>query len=387
MKTKMALVQFCILLITSTATTCITQDVDWAIIGAGPAGISVVALLLELGVSGENIAWIDPKFNVGRLGESYGNVPANTQTKYFIEFITSCKTFQESHSPYIEKLYSYNPDLEYSLQIIVDPLRDITHHIQKRVVTIQDSLQSLDFNNDLWHIGTSQKEVTTYNVVLATGSHPRTLNYSTDALQIPLDLALDKTLLAENITAHDSVAVVGSAHSAILILKYLTELPIKRIINFYSRPLQYAVPNPSGLINEENGLKGVAARWALEILEKNPPANLIRIHNKPEALDAWLPICNKIVYAVGYERNDLPAINGVEKPYSNYDSSSGIIAPRLFGIGIAFPERIPDFEGTEQYGIGLNNFIEYAQRVLPAWMKKKYIQLMKFADLFSITSL
>lgn len=362
-------------------------ETEWAIIGAGPAGICVVGLLLDLGVPGEKISWIDPKFNVGRLGESYGNVPANTQTKYFIEFINSCKAFQESESPAIAKLYTYNPDLEYPLQIIIDPLKDITQHLKKKIHAIQDTLQSLDFKEDLWHIGTSKKIITAYNVVLATGSHPRTLNYTTDITQIPLDAALDKMLLAENVERTDSIAVVGTAHSAILVLKYLTELNVKRIINFYNRPLQYGVPNQSGIINEENGLKGIAAQWALEILEKKPPANLIRILNKPEALDAWLPICNKIIYAIGFERNDLPAINGTEKPYNHYDSSSGIIAPRLFGIGIAFPERIPDFEGTEQYGIGLNNFIEYAQRILPSWMKKKCSQLIKFADLFTITSL
>lgn len=362
-------------------------ETQWAIIGAGPAGISVVGLLLDLGVPEKSITWIDPQFNVGRLGQAYGNVPSNTQTRYFVEFIHSCKAFKESNSPLIEKLYTYDPDQEYSLQIIIDPLRDITNHLMQRVNTIKENLQSLDYENDLWHVGTQGKKITAYNVVLATGSHPRTLNYATEATLIPLDTALDKTLLAENVTTHDSIAVVGSAHSAILILKYLSELKVKRILNFYSRPLQYAVPNPTGLINEENGLKGVAARWALEILEKNPPANLIRIANKPEALEAWLPICNKIVYAVGYERNDLPAINGNEKPYSAYDSSSGIIAPRLFGIGIAFPEKIADFEGTEQYGIGLNNFMDYAQRVLPSWMKKKYTQLIQFSELFMITSL
>jgi hypothetical protein len=363
-------------------------DAQWVIIGAGPAGISVVGLLLDLGIAPKTITWIDPQFNVGRLGESYSNVPSNTQTKYFVEFINCCKTFKEFDSPALEKLYAYDPEAEYQLNVIIDPLRDITNYLCTHVTTIKNSLQSLDFYDGLWHVGADNRIITAYNVVLATGSHPRASCYDCDATEIPLDTALDKTLLAEQLDPQDSVAVIGSAHSAILILKHLSELSVKRIINFYKRPLQYAIPNPTGIINEgEGGLKGVTARWALEVLEKNPPAHIIRLFNQPAALDAWLPICNKIIYAIGFERNELPSINGSTNMYSSYDGSSGIIAPRLFGIGIAFPEKLHDKDGNQQLGIGLNDFIEYAQRVLPLWMKRATVQLEIFKNLFVITPL
>jgi hypothetical protein len=126
----------------------------------------------------------------------------------------------------------------------------------------------------------------------------------------------------------------------------------------------------------------------LEVLEKNPPANLVRIFNTPASLDAWLSICSKIVYAIGFERNELPPINNNPQAYDNYDNSSGIIAPRLFGIGIAFPEKLYDQNGKEQPGIGLNFFIDYAQKVMPQWMKKSnYNKLLMFEDLFIITPL
>ena len=365
-----------------------TPDMQWVIIGAGPAGISVVGLLLDAGIPSNTITWIDPKFNVGRLGESYNNVPSNTQTKYFVEFIECCKTFQECNSPSLEKLFAYDPEKEYPLQIIVKPLRDITDYLCTKVIAIKDTLQSLDFHNDVWHVGVNNHVITTRNVVLATGSHPRSLHYECDAVQISLDTALDKTLLAEQLNPTDSIAVVGSAHSAVLILKYLSELPVKRIINFYNKPLQYAIPNPSGIINEAEGLKGITARWAQEVLEKNPPAHLIRIFNCPESLEAWLSVCNKIIYAVGFERNQLPLIHGDSTIYNGYDNSSGIIAPGLFGIGIAFPEKITIANGTQQPGIGLNDFIEYAQRVLPVWITRACTKkLLLFKNLFTITSL
>lgn len=363
-------------------------QIEWVIIGAGPAGICVVGLLLDLGISESSITWIDQGFNVGRLGQFYSNVPGNTRTKFFIDFINCCKIFNQVQSPALEKLFAYEAEIEYPLHIIIDPLRDITNYLRTRVHSIQDSLQSLDFHDDLWHVGTIDHFISAKNVVLATGSHPKTLHYECNAIQIPLDTALDKTLLEKNLDPEDSVAVIGSAHSAILILKYLSELSVKRIINFYNKPIQYAIENPSGIINEFEGIKGMAGRWAAEVLEKNPPANLIRIFNQPKAVEAWLPICNKIICAIGYERNQLPSVNGVACSYDAYDGSSGIIAPRLFGIGIAFPEMVSDSNGKQYPGIGLNDFIEYAQRVLPEWIKKKSAHKFDaFKNLFVITSL
>ena len=89
------------------------------------------------------------------------------------------------------------------------------------------------------------------HVVLATGSHPRTLDYQCSH-EIPLDCALDKQVLSQMIESTDSIAVIGSLHSAVLVLKSLSELPVKRILNFYKHQLEYEKP--------EIGLMGVAAR-------------------------------------------------------------------------------------------------------------------------------
>lgn len=44
-----------------------------AVVGAGPAGVAAVGQLLDCGLA-NTLAWIDPKFNGGRL-ESYREVP------------------------------------------------------------------------------------------------------------------------------------------------------------------------------------------------------------------------------------------------------------------------------------------------------------------------
>lgn len=356
---------------------------DWTIIGAGPGGIITIGLLLDLGISGSSITWIDPEFTVGRLGKYYATVPANTKTKLFVSFMQSCKTFMECKSEAINKLQEYEQEKELELAIIVKPLQDITEHLKTKVNILQGNVTGLEFEDTSWNVTVdNSKQITSENVVLATGSHPRSLHYPCEQ-EISLDIALNKDLLKDHISQEDSIAVIGSSHSAVLVLKFLTELKVKRIINFYKNPIQYAIDMGTWLLHNSTGLKGVAAQWAREVLEKNPPAHLIRMINTPDALQAWLPVCNKIIYAVGYERNELPLINGQNQV--TYNDHSGVIAPRLFGIGIAFPEEYIDPLGNKEHRVGLNSFMEYAQRVIPQWINKETrSRLRQYEELFVI---
>ena len=86
-------------------------DAEWAIIGAGPAGIIVVGLLLDLGTDPKSIIWVDPEFNVGRMGKYYSTVPGNAKTKIYIEFLQSCQTFQEANSPAAAKLFELDQEM------------------------------------------------------------------------------------------------------------------------------------------------------------------------------------------------------------------------------------------------------------------------------------
>ena len=71
-------------------------DAEWAIIGSGPAGIIVLGVLLDLGTDPKSIVWIDPEFNVGRLGKYYASVPGNAKTKTYIEFFNHVKHSKKS---------------------------------------------------------------------------------------------------------------------------------------------------------------------------------------------------------------------------------------------------------------------------------------------------
>jgi hypothetical protein len=369
---------------------------QWLVVGAGPAGIATIGVLLALGVAPKSVIWVDPEFNAGRIGQYYTTVPANNSNKQFIDFVNACAPFKECHAESLEKLRTEDPSVYSELGIIVPALQDLSAFLRTKVTSYQGWLKELHFSNETWCAKVGERNVCACHVVLATGSHPRELNYENVSV-IPLDHALDKKTLATYVAPENTIGVIGGSHSGVLILRYLYELNIKKIINLYRSPIVYTIDMGGWNLNAYNGLKGSTAEWAREVLEgPNPPKNILRVYNNEASRAQYLPECDKIIYSVGYERNEIPLTE--EYQHLEYDDTTGIIAPRLFGIGIAFPEYYCDPLGNEDYRVGLKSFMDYAQRIIPQWVNglgdidakrvEKYTQqkkmLEKFANLFTI---
>lgn len=362
---------------------------NWLIVGGGPAGIIATSVLLEIGIPGEDILWVDPEFNVGGLSQ-YKNTPANTKNKLFAQFLNSFKLYKEIDHESLRNIFNLSPEKEYKLYTIIKPLQVISDYLcEYKVNYIKSDLLSLFFKNNRWIAQVVGGKVSASHVVLATGSSARSLNLgeANKNKNIPLSIALDKKRLCSVVNADDRVAVIGSSHSAILAVKFLYSCGVKEIINFYNKPLTYTVDMGDWQLNPSTGLKGSTARWAKEVLENNPPKNIKRIFSSKENLDRELPSCTKIVQAVGFKRNEIK-VNGCKIP--KYDDETGVIAPRLFGLGIAFPEKYTDPLGNSEHKVGINSFTEYALKVIPEWSKYKNINyeflycLDRYKDLFNI---
>lgn len=357
-----------------------TKPYEWAVVGAGPGGIIAMGVLREVGFTDKNhVLWIDRDFSVGSMGKYYSQVPANNKAKRLVEFFNMCSAFRDVNSPALERLKQLDPMREYPLKYLIDPLQDITQAFLDTCSGVRGLLKSLTFDDDSWILCVDGTPYRAKRVILAIGSHPRNLGYAVDE-EIPLEIALNAPLLAERVTKQDTVAVVGGAHSAVLVLKYLCDVGVGRIVNFYQRPLWYLSPEAQAARTCDivgDPLSGIAAEWAREVLDKNPPAHLIRIKSSPEALQAWLPICTKIVYAAGFEHNELPAISGIT--IGAYDPKTGVIGKHLFGIGLAFPEFIDKNDGTCKYAIGVKEFMLTAQRLVPEWVSKNAVSCSSYA--------
>ena len=338
-----------------------SESFDWAVIGAGAAGVIGVGALLDR-IPPDRIIWFDPAFNVGRMGKFYNRVPANSRAQEMAALMKAFESFKSCSSMAISALLAYPIYAEFYLQSLVEPLADITQQfIRRGIHAVKGMADELVFHGDHWQIYSGTQSYRATRVILAIGAQPELLSYPGPSM-IPLDYAVDKETLRTYIGNNDTIAVVGSGSSAILLLKHLSELPVKKVINFLKH--HHTIARQKSLI------RGATADWLKNVLEKSPPQNLLRVPNTPENRDLYLPECNKIIYAIGYERNPLPHIVGMHEP--PWPNKTGVLGPHLFGLGFAYPEELtyPSANGQVVVPlVGVTSFMNFAKRMIPRWQE------------------
>jgi cation diffusion facilitator CzcD-associated flavoprotein CzcO len=337
----------------------------WTVIGAGPAGIAAVGKLLDHGIAPEGIAWIDPAFAAGDLGGKWRSVSSNTQVGLFLAYLNGSSAFRFSAAPPMP-LPDADPQETCALALVADPLVWVTEHLRERVQAFQTTATALFLERRQWRIETEQQELASKNVVLAVGAVPKKLAYP-QLKEIPVEVALDPEKLAGEPLADATVAVFGSSHSSMIALPHLLRHPVEKVINFYRSPLRYAVNLDDWILFDDSGLKGRAADWARENIDGVYPDRLERCWISSPDFEEKLAECDRAVYTVGFERRTLPETK--QWGQLDYNPNNGILAPGLFGLGIAFPARATDRYGYVEYRVGLKKFIDHLHSVLPLWFR------------------
>lgn len=339
---------------------------DWAVVGAGPAGIAALGKLLDSGTSAANILWIDPHFKVGDLGLYWRNVSSNTKVKYFNSFLQDVSSFAYQAVKNKFPLHQLNPDLTCALSVVAEPLEWISKQLAQTVHSERTAIKTMFLADRVWHLVDDSKTFKAKNVILATGAVPSRLNYP-EVEVIPFEIAIDKDKLAQHIDLKETYAVFGSSHSAMIIVRHLCDLGVNKVINFYRSPCRYAVEMDDWILFDNTGLKGETASWARENIDGTLPPNLFRCNTDEPNITRYLPDCNKVVYAVGFQRRNSIVIGDYED--ATYNPHVGIIGPGLFGLGIAYPELKRDPFGSQESQVGLWKFMIYLNKVMPVWFK------------------
>src|SRR3984885_7666840 len=130
----------------------------WTVIGAGPAGTAAVGKLLDQGVAPEKIAWIDPAFAGGDLGEKWRSVSSNTQVGLFLSYLNGSSAFRFSSAPAMP-LLEVDPDETCALALIADPVVWIIEHLRQQVAAFQTTAIALALQQRQWTIETQQGEI------------------------------------------------------------------------------------------------------------------------------------------------------------------------------------------------------------------------------------
>lgn len=342
------------------------KQYQWCVVGAGPAGIAVIGQLVDRGVHPEQIVWIDPAFQVGDFGTLWRNVGSNTKVKFFLQFLHDCHCFQAIDILSQYELFQLNPEETCKLHQMADPLQAISNRLAGQVVAMRDKVVSMQQVHRHWQLTLQNDSVIESNkVVLAIGAEPKIL----DGYKLPMiDLrdALDLDRLRQRVTSQDVVAVFGSSHSAIMILRDLLTCGVQHVVNFYQSSLRFAVEMDDWILFDNTGLKGKTAEWAREHLEGDYPPNLTRYQVDEVDIASRITECNKAIYAVGFAPRSLP-VGGLD--VTQFNNKTGIIAPGLFGAGIAYPELKVDPVGNAEHSVGLWKFMTYFKRVIPIWQQ------------------
>lgn len=351
-----------------------TTFYDWAVIGAGPAGIAAVGRLIDSGVVASDIIWLDPHFKVGDLGQYWRHVSSNTTVGRFLDFLRASPAFAYDKASPKFRLNHLPLDQTCVLNDVVEPLQWVTDALRMQICCVNATVTKLSLTNRRWHLNTAQGVFQASKVLVATGAEPIALNHLVhDAVKhspptmIPLETAIDGQKLAQVINKNDSYAVFGSSHSAIIVVRLLVELGVKKVMNFYRSPCRYAIDQGSWILFDNTGLKGDTATWARDNIDGVLPANLVRYVSNDTNIARYLPECQHVIDAVGFApRRDLE-IEGCS--HWTYDRHHGIIAPGLFGLGIGFPELASDPMGFVESQVGLWKFMVYLNNVLPLWLR------------------
>ncbi|KTD33989.1 FAD-dependent oxidoreductase [Legionella israelensis] len=342
-----------------------TNSFEWAIIGAGPAGIAAIGKLLDSNIAPEKILWIDPYFNVGDLGRYWKNVSSNTTVKLFLDFLKAVKSFAFDKAHHDFALTHLAQDETCTLNYIVEPLQWITDHFREKIANSQDFIKKLNRTNGQWRIqGASNYQAK--QIILATGAEPKQLHHS-DIETISFKDAINKNNLSKIVNQNETYAVFGSSHSAIMIIHHLMELNVHQVINFYRSPCRYAIDMGDWILFDNTGLKGKTAEWAKTNIDGIQPDNLKRYITNENNIIHYLPLCNKAIYAIGFEKRRTISIDDYEQP--SYHSRLGIIAPGLFGLGIGYPAIKSDPFGNIEEQVGLWKFVIYLDKIMPLWLK------------------
>jgi hypothetical protein len=325
-----------------------------AVIGAGPAGCFFLACLPPERLSS---VWVFERGCIGGdLSRLYGEVVANlTRTEM-------CRAFrtvpQWSHVPlpildkYAEDSCPLLADVCLQLRILMKPILAQVKFYAEDVHEIRQVVGG-------WILKTDTTTHEFQQVVLCTGADPRILQYPKPS--IPLEIALSPSILRSYLQGGERIVVFGTSHSGTLILRNLRRIGCRTTAVYRGVPFRWARNH------DPEGLKQESATIADEIVGHawgSDTPTLLPLESNVELVRAIME-ADYIIYATGFERRH-PMLRGMDgSPVGTFDPTTALIAPGMWGFGIAFPALYEMPRGGQAPDIGFQGFVSQILKCLP----------------------
>jgi thioredoxin reductase len=211
---------------------------EFVVIGAGVAGITAISKLLDANIS--NIAWVDTDFTTTGMLADWRTVDANTTIDLIEDkFLMKSESFKYSEIKHKFGLQNLGGKETCKIGLVVDILLHISKELQKRVPCFEGFAT---WSKNVVTIGS--RTLQTKRIILATGSKPKLpVDVPTNFLRV--EDALNISRLATLVKKDAKVAVFGSSHSSLLIIRDLLSLGA-HVLNFYRSEIIYAYESACG---------------------------------------------------------------------------------------------------------------------------------------------
>jgi cation diffusion facilitator CzcD-associated flavoprotein CzcO len=331
------------------------KECKLCIIGTGSAGLLVLFCLSFTKIPPEEIVLIDPYHDGGDLQRKYASVQSNTHWSQMLDILRLKGIAIDSLPLPWQEL---DPNKPTSLKHYIQLLQYVTKSYAQRCEMIYSVVSKLQDENGKIKIVYENDNVLKANIcILATGSTPKLLHFPIPT--IPLEIALQKSLLSNYIEPNQTVCVFGTAHSGTLILHNLHELNVQTHA-FYkgNSPFLFARDG------EYDGIKQESETIADAIVAGKYPFTHLHSFSDTAEIIRWSRKANWVIYATGFERTNLTS------SYT-YDGTTGKIKelPNTWGFGIAFPNRASD---GIHWDVSIPSFFSHIETQVPKIVESFY---------------
>ena len=320
---------------------------------------------------------IDRYFKGGAFTKKWYPVPSNAKVKIFLQYFKGWESFEYDSTSNDKILNTLDKEGFCKLEVVGKELLDLTKVLKPKVTTIEGEVSKFSWNSKNWEISISgEKDETciSENVIFCPGQTPISLPYNND-IEIPLEIGLNFNILKLLVEERKikTIAIYGSSHSSMLVIKNAYEAGVEKIINFYREPIKHAEYMDGWIRWDNTGLKGDCSEWVKEYIEGDKKAkNIFRYDNSDPSFNdrQYLKGIDAVCYTIGFSRKNYPqlVINGnnvdSNKMYNNYNPHTCEISQNMIGMGIGFPEKVTSPEGDTSFNVGLLDFIKTANVVL-----------------------
>ena len=330
------------------------------LIGFGIAGQLLLSYILDI-VPGYKVKIIDPDFLGGDLIREYSGIHSNTMIGQKLE---SLARLPNNWSETISSLKARGaPEDTVLLADLITDLRKSSGRNAANCNFIYDKVSSVTWNEEakrwLLHLE-SGTEHSTALICFCGGMTPRQVDYGIPI--IPLSMALDTLRLARMIQKGQHIIVVGSAHSATLVLKHLNTIPDISVSCIYrgSKPFKYARDN------QYDGIKKESAEIA-DAIEGGQYANLEFVKSDDvAAISRAVKKADWVIQASGFVPR-FPVINIGNTPViPTWDAATGLAKelPQAQAFGACVPATTTINEKAYP-DISVGSFVEQMEQRWP----------------------